>query len=97
MTVIIEVNTGGLTKIGKKFTYHIFGQKDIKRVTNKLKEIVKKYPPKTDLYGVGQEVRFYLKAYHGSGDIIREEGILHNVKDVDNLMYNVRRLYLNGS
>ena len=94
MSITIKVTTGGLTKVGKRFTYHIWEQKDIKRVANRLKKLVKKYPPKKDLYGVGQEVYFYMKAYDNNGNEEGEDGALHNAKDVDNLMYDIRRLYL---
>jgi len=95
MTVTIKITTGGLTEIGKRFTYNIFEEKDIKRVANKLKKIVAKYPPKKDLYGVGQEVYYYVKGYDKYGNEIGEGGRLDNAKDVDNLMYDIKHFYLN--
>jgi len=95
MTITIKITTGGLTEIGKRFTYHIFEEKDIKRVSNKLKKIVAKYPPKKDLYGVGQEVYYYVKGYDKDGNEIGDEGRLDNAKDVDNLIYDIKHFYLN--
>jgi len=90
MSLTIYITTGGLTEIGKRFTYHIYEEKDINRVTNSLKKIVKKYPPKRDLYGVGQTVTFYAPTNHGA-----LEGSLEDTKDVDNLMYDIKHIYLN--
>ena len=97
MTITIEITTGGLTEIGKRFTYHIFEEKDIKRVSNKLKKIVAKYPPKIDLYGVGQEVSYIVKYYDSNGNKIEDEGTLDNEKDVDELMYDIKNNYLKKS
>jgi len=97
MIITIEITTGGLTEIGKRFTYHIFEEKDIKRVSNKLKKIVAKYPPKKDLYGIGQEVYYNMKYYDSDGNKIEDEGTLDNVKDVDELMYNIENIYLKKS
>jgi len=94
MTITIKITTGGLTEIGKRFTYHIFEEKDIRRVSEKLKKIVAKYPPKIDLYGVGQEVYYNLKYYDGDGNKIEDEGTLDNEKDVDNLIYDIKHFYL---
>jgi len=94
MTITIEITTGGLTKIGKRFTYHIVEEKDIKRVSNKLKKIVAKYSPKIDLYGAGQEVYYNMKYYDSDGNKIEDEGTLDNEKDVDDLMQDIERLYL---
>jgi len=95
MTITIKITTGGLTEIGKKFTYHILEEKDIKRVSNKLKKIVAKYTPKKDLYGVGQEVYYNLKYRDSDGNEIEDEGTLDNEKDVDDLMHDIERFYLN--
>jgi len=97
MTITIKITTGGLTEIGKSFTYHIFEEKDIKRVSNKLKKIVAKYPPKKDLYDVGQEVRYNLKTYDSDGNEIEDEGRLDNTQDVDELMHDIENIYLKKS
>jgi len=97
MTITIEITTGGLTEIGKRFTYHIFEEKDIKRVSNKLKKIVAKYPPKIDLYGAGQKVYYNIKYYDANGNKIEDEGTLDNEKDVDKLMYDIKNNYLKKS
>jgi hypothetical protein len=89
MSLTLNITTGGLTKIGKRFTYHIWDEKDIKRVTNRLKKIVKKYPHKRDLYGVGQTVTFYADTDHGA-----LEGSFDNTKDVDDLMHDIKHIYL---
>jgi len=95
MTITIEITTGGLTEIGKRFTCHIFEEKDIKRVANKLNKIVAKYQHKKDLYGAGQEVYYYVKGYDKDGNERGEGGRLDNAKDVDNLMYDIKHFYLN--
>jgi len=97
MTITIEITTGGLTEIGKRFTYHIVEEKDIKRVSNKLKKIVAKYPPKIDFYGVGQEIYYNLKYYDSDGNKIEDEGTLDNEKDVDDLMRDIENIYLKKS
>ena len=97
MTITIKITTGGLAETGKTFTYHVLEEKDIKRVSNKLKKIVAKYPPKKDLYGVGQEVYYNLKYYDSNGNEIEDEGTLDNAQDVDDLMHDIENVYLNKS
>jgi len=89
MSITINITTGGLTKIGKRFTYHIHEEKDIDRVADRLKKIVKKYPPKMNIYGIGQLVTFHATA--DNGVII---GSLEDTKDVDNLMHDIKYIYL---
>ena len=73
----------------KKFAYHIYGEKDINRVANRLKKIVKKTASQKDLYGVGRAVTFHATADNG---IIM--GSLKDTKDVDDLMYDIKYIYL---
>jgi len=89
MSITINITTGGLTKIGKRFTYHIHEEKDIDRVANRLKKIVKKTASQKDLYGVGRAVTFHATADNG---VIM--GSLEDTKDVDDLMYDIKHIYL---
>jgi len=87
MAIEINITTGGLTEIGKRFTYHIWSTKDTKRVTNKLKKVVEKYPPNVNRDGIGQRVIAYAKDPMEMGQI---EVTLENAKDVDDFIHDIR-------
>lgn len=95
MAIEIIITTGGLTKIGVRKTYHIYKESDFNRVAKKIKEIVKKYPTNTDLYGIGQRVEGIARSDEFEG---QSEAKLQTEKDVDDWMYDLRmyhKKYLN--
>ena len=87
MAIEITITTGGLTKIGKRRTYHIYKESDFGRVAKKLKEIVKEYPTNTDLYGIGQRVEGIAT---GNEIVGHSDAPLETEKDVDDWMQNLK-------
>ena len=87
MTIEITITTGGLTKIGKRRTYHIYKESDFGRVAKKIKEIVKEHPAKVDLYGIGQSVEGMARSGEFEGV---SEAPLQSEDDVNNWMHDLK-------
>ena len=90
MTIEITITTGGLTKIGKRRTYHIYKESDFGRVAKKLKEIVKEHPTNTDLYGIGQRVEGLARSNEFEGD---SEVPLESEKDIEDWMHDLKKYH----
>ena len=87
MAIEITITTGGLTKIGKRRTYHIYKESDFGRVAKKLKEIVKEHPTNTDFYGIGQKVEGSARSNEFEGF---SEAPLESEKDVEDWMHDLK-------
>jgi hypothetical protein len=77
MSIVINMRTGGIDRIGIRKTYHIFTDKDFGRVEKRIKKFVSKYK---SVNGYATDNKF-----EGVSEVI-----LENSKDVKDWMHDLK-------